>query len=353
MESKARRSFAADRAAGLTSIPADALRFDAVPFQLAADDEAEDGQFPISMLARSAEPIEHWYWGKVVHDMAGMSLAAQTLPIDYCHDDGQVLGVLDTFNTSDKGLEVGGKLISFQPTDRTAEVVHKAKAGIPYQSSIYFDPHAYVAEHVPENHQVTVNGGQLQGPGLVLRKWMLRGVAVCPYGYDHRTSTKLSADVAEDVPLKLLNPTEVSSMKPATEKKPEEKPATELSEKKNDNTPATPVDPRAEFKATLAKFTEKFGAANGAKWAAEGLTYEAALEKHVAELSAQVTAEQGEKKQLAEKLAAIPRGEKEPVTFADGDKREGTGNVDPSHLKFKIGENLAKVAAGIKLPSKK
>jgi hypothetical protein len=53
------------------------------------------GDRPISMLARTAKPIEHWYFGKVVHDMAGMALAAPTLPIDYCHDPEEVLGFLD------------------------------------------------------------------------------------------------------------------------------------------------------------------------------------------------------------------------------------------------------------------
>lgn len=120
-------------------------------------------------------------------------------------------------------------------------------------------------------------------------------------------------------------------------------------------TPAPPAsDPRAEFAQTLAKFTAKFGAENGAKWAAEGLSYEAALEKHAEGLATQLSSANEKLGQAEQKLSAVPRGEAEPVSFAAGDKHEGAAaGADPSSLKFKLGENLAKVAAGIKLPGKK
>lgn len=345
------RTLVADRAAGRSSVPADALILDSGPFTFAAG-EAKDGKLPVKMRARGAQPIYHWYWGNVVHDMAGFSAAAATIPIDYCHDYDQVLGFLNDFKASNEGLDVGGELVSFGD-DRSSEVAHKARSGVPYQASIYFEPK--VLEEVMPGAEAEVNGYKLPGPGLVIRKWSLRGVAVCPYGYDPTTSTRLSAPAGGDIPVQFVSTKESQmSVTFATEKKPDEKPATELTKPAETKTEATPpADPRAEFKATLAKFTEKFGAENGAKWAADGLSYEAALEKHAAELQTKLSAEGEEKKKLAEKLAAVPRGEKEPVSFAAGDKHEGSGNVDPSHLKFKIGENLARVAAGIKLPGKK
>jgi hypothetical protein len=353
--SNRRRSLIDDRAAGLTTVPAEAMRFDAGPFKFEAGN-SKDGNRPISMLARTGKPIDHWYWGKVVHDMAGMALAAPTLPIDYCHDPEEVLGFLDKFDASNEGLMVSGDLVTFQPDDRTAEICHKADAGVPYQASIAFDPSSYVCEDVGRGMQVTVNGYQLEGPALVIRKWTLIAVSVCPYGADSGTRTNLSAATASDVPIQFVAPHKdpaAMSATPATDTKNETaKPATELTATSPATAPPA-VDPRAEFKATLAKFTAKFGAANGAAWAAEGLSYEQGLEKHAEALASQLSMSESGKKELETKLAAIPRGEAEPVTFTTTDKHVAGGGTQPamptqySHL-----GNLGKFAASIagKLP---
>jgi hypothetical protein len=352
-----RRTLLVDRAAGLSTVPSDALRFDVGRCQFAAAKDQVGGDRPISMLARTAKPIEHWYFGKVVHDMAGMELAAPTLPIDYCHDPEEILGYLDQFNAGNDGLTVSGKLVSFQPDDRMAEICTKADAGVPYQASIAFDPNTYILEVVPEGMQVTVNGYGLQGPAVVIRQWTLVAVSVCPYGADSGTRASLSAAAAGDVPVQFVSsskdPAAMSDQaKPAT---PDTKP-TELAAPAVP-APATspaPVDPRAEFKATLAKFTEKFGAANGAAWAAEGLSYEQALEKHAATLSTQLTSEQGKTKELETKLASVPRGETEPVSFSTNEKHPAGGGTPAAPGKFAHMGNVGKFAASVaeKLPKK-
>lgn len=356
MASSVRRTRAADRAAGLATIPAAALRFDAGPFAFAAG-QAKDGNRPISMLARTAKPIEHWYWGKVVHDMAGMQLAAPTLPIDYCHDPEEILGYLDQFDAGPEGLTVSGQVVSFQADDRAAEICHKADAGVPYQSSIAFDSGSVVCEDVREGMQVTVNGYQLQGPALIIRQWKLRAVSVCPYGADSDTRTSLAAadrDIAVQFISQNQDPAHMS--KPQNYADPESvaeaaklaAPAPSLQSAAP--APAAPAaDPRAEFKATLGKFTAAFGPANGAAWAAEGLTYEQALEKHAAELSASNKKLTDEKAQLETKLAAVPRGEAAPVSFATNDKHEG-GPAKPTGKFAGLGK-LAAFAENLRLPT--
>lgn len=352
MANSARRNLVADRQAGLSTVPTEALRFDAGPFQFEAG-KSNDGNRPISMLARTGQPIEHWYWGKVVHDMAGMKLAAPTLPIDYCHDPEEVLGYLNQFNASNEGLKVSGDLVSFQPDDRTAEICHKADAGVPYQASIFFDASSYVCEDVREGMQVTVNGYQLQGPALVIRQWTLCAVSVCPYGADSGTRTQLTAAGAADVPVQFISPTKEPASMPPAETKVEATPATQLAAGATPAaTPATAapaVDPRAEFKATLTKFSEKFGAANGAAWAAEGLTYEQALEKHATELASANKKLGEEKNELTTKLAAVPRGEETPVSFNTNERHAG-GNPAGDSKNLKLGGAIAKFAAELKMP---
>jgi len=342
-------------------VPRAALAFHAGPVKFAA--KSENGNSPVSVRARSGQPLAHWYWGKCVHDMAGFRAAAPSIPLDYCHSDSEVLGYLDQFKASNEGLDCDGQVVPVGD-DRASEVLAKSGRGVPYQASIYFDMDNLVIEQLGQGAKAQVNGYELEGPAIIFRQWMLRGVAVCPYGYDVNTSTRLAAGgLAGEIELSI---NQLSAPEAEMEKKPAptEKPASEKPAELTPPNPATPAgssatgggnlaaDPRAEFKATLGKFTAKFGAANGAAWAAEGLSYEAALEKHAEALQTKLTAEGDEKKKLADKLAAIPRGEENAVSFSDGEPGgEQAKNV--AQLKNHLGDNLARFAAGLKLPVKK
>lgn len=141
----------------------------------------------IQLKARSGKPITHWYWGKVVHDLAGMSLHKSRLTVDYAHNDSEVLGYLNHFDASSGDLVASGALTPFTETDRASEVLHKMKQGVPYEASIFFGGEGIEIEEIGEGQNPMVNGAEFQGPGIIIRKWPLRGVAICPYGADQNT----------------------------------------------------------------------------------------------------------------------------------------------------------------------
>ncbi len=173
---------------GSLKIPRTALRFDA---DVEIKDSKTSGTIPISLRARSGNVLNHWYFGRCVHDFAGMRPASAKLPFDYCHLDTEVLGYSDSQDVSD-GLVMHGVLIPFKKKDRVDEVVTKAAAGFEWQGSIYFDIDELILEYVPEGMTSPVNGGMFEGPGVIFRDWMLRGAAICPYGYDPNTSAQFS-----------------------------------------------------------------------------------------------------------------------------------------------------------------
>jgi len=153
--------------------------------------EAEDPTSrPVSMLARSSQPIEHPFWGVIAHDIDGV-VHKQSIPIDYAHNDGEVIGYLDTLTATPDGLQATGRLVSFTPEDRAAEVIYKAEKGVPYEASINFAGEPLELEDVTEGQTALVNGYELTGPAVIVRKWTCRGVAVAPYGADQGTSTAL------------------------------------------------------------------------------------------------------------------------------------------------------------------
>ena len=124
---------------------------------------------------------------------------------------------------------------------------------------------------------------------------------------------------------------------PADEKKPDEKQPDE--EKAKDEKPA------ACSTATLQQFVTKFGAENGSKWAIEGISYETALGRHCDALSAELA-------DANARLKALGNEGTEPVKFSHGadPKKAGTNTTPPEKLQAALGDGLAKVAAGIRIP---
>ncbi len=124
------------------------------------------------------------------------------VPIDYCHDSSEVLGALGTFDTESGDLQCTGFVD--RDDQRAAEVVRKVKMGVPYEASIFFDRRTIEGERLSDRETATVNGVTVRGPVTIIRKWTLRGVAICPYGYDPKTSTRFSEDDC-DVDVTLLS----------------------------------------------------------------------------------------------------------------------------------------------------
>jgi hypothetical protein len=148
---------------------------------------------PVRLKARSGDPIDHWYWGKVVHDLTGMRLHKQRLTIDYAHNDNEVLGYLNHFASDTGDLIASGALTPWREDDRASEVMFKMAAGVPYEASIFFGGDGIKIEEVAFGTSQQVNGRTFEGPGVIIREWPLRGVAICPYGADQNTEASAMA----------------------------------------------------------------------------------------------------------------------------------------------------------------
>jgi hypothetical protein len=322
----------------LSDVPETAFRAPVGRVQFAAGDNASEAA--ITVTARTGDVINHWYWGRIVHDLAGMRLAGDRIAFDWCHYDWLgAIGYGDKFDVAGGDLVISGMLIADgSDDDRAAEIILKGRRGVPYEASIYFDPdNGLKMEWLPERMTAAVNGREIVGPCVIVREWLLRGVGICLYGADPNTSTEFAGRKDRKLTVHF------GGQRVSKENQP-----TELTEKPA-NDPA--VDPRAEFAAALSRFTAAFGAEYGAKWAAEGKTFEAACELHIAELSAKLAERDIRIAELSAKLAAVDVGAAEPVTFSSGEPKDKPGTPPASKFSH-LGDGLAKFASAIKLPRK-
>ena len=301
----------------LENIPANACAMAGGRIEL-GDNGEKAKTAPIRLVARSGQPIEHWFWGRVVHDLSGMRTHKNRLPIDYAHNESEVLGYLSHFETESGDLVTSGALTPFTETDKASEVLFKLRAGVPYEASIYFGGDGIKLQDVAEGEQTPVNGYMFDGPGVVIREWPLRGVAICPYGADQNTSSaefsnskkftasvwtekKEASMIASDQPATVVKPVEPVAteqsqavetvpVEVASEAKAVELVAVETAEPV-EAAPEVPteqvaVDPRAEFKRMVADFGNEVAAATFAA----GGSYEDARTEHYTRIETELSA---------------------------------------------------------------
>ena len=186
-------------------LPVKAFRLAEKPFKLSAAGDAPEGKYPVRLVCRTSAPVESWFWGTCYHDFDGLILPKERVPIDYIHDDAEVIGFLDNFSVENGELVATGELTPFRDDDRASEIICKLKAGVPYEASINFSGETKI-EEVAKKGVAQVNGISVDGPCLIFREWTLRGVAICPYGADGKTSTsaQFCAD-GETIPVTVLS----------------------------------------------------------------------------------------------------------------------------------------------------
>lgn len=262
---------------------------------------ADSKSRPVKILARTPDVVNHYYWGRCVHDFSGMT-RPDVLRLDWKHDDEQCVGTAAKHTVDDKGLWLDGTIESLEDGDRAEKIMREADADRPFEASISFDPFSCVVEYVPEGMSAEVNNGTFDGPGVIFRQWRLRATAICPYGYDPGSQAKFSAD---NVP---------AASSPFLWK---ESPAmTKTAETTSQQTTAagdtvdtaklvaqTTDDARAQFQAELGRFNTVFGD-KGPGYFSQNMKFEAAAIKHIGDLTAQLTAEKTARSEAEARLAS-------------------------------------------------
>lgn len=175
-------------------VPASALRLSLGPESFSAANDA-DGNIKVHLKARAKEPIEHPWWGRLIHDMATLK-APERIALDDSH--GDEIGYA-SWRVSEWGLELDGFVCRNKdnPNSSAERIAWNLSKGIPQQASISFVGN-YDVEILSEKQSATVNGIQVEGPSAIIRNWSLRACAICKMGADPNTSTQAELSASEN-----------------------------------------------------------------------------------------------------------------------------------------------------------
>ena len=343
----------ADKQKQYQQVPATALRCEATLEPIDQSKLHDDGdgvtRAPVQILARTGDAIETPYWGRIVHDLAGMTKRHNRVMVDYSHD-GEPIGFCEETTVSERGLEMFAELVSTSPNDRAATVLKKAAAGIEYEAAIDWNGPGTTLEQLEEGEETEVNGRTFAGPGYVVRSWPLRSVAITPFGADPDTHAQF-VDTEPHQIVTVFRKAELmpelanlhAEPQPQPEPQPEPQPAAaqppeqpvaepalaQHSEPVAEPQPAAPAAPQAANIADLKALCD--GAPEGfdkngfiVDAGARGLDIASAAIAYTTHLEQFAAAALGNASAAEAKVAAFDRGEEHPVSFQGASTQEAT-----------------------------
>ena len=184
----------------VTKMPKAALHF--MDHEGFAQVKDQDGEDDFQMVAYSGGIIEdHWYWGNLSIDLAGMSFPKKQYPILENHETSKKIAFAKKPDTSMGAIKFNGA--QFVDTPESKEFRKLSKSGFPFEASIYASPTS--VERLNKGEKAEVNGIVLKGPGTVWRKSTFKEASVCVFGYDTNTKSAAFASDEIEISLKTIN----------------------------------------------------------------------------------------------------------------------------------------------------
>lgn len=208
------------------------------------------------------------------------------VPLDYNHNEEEVIGYVENFQCSADAITADGVvLIGDDSSDAAKTFAQNIDGGVPFEASAFLD--------LSEAESVELEDGVTEWSGA-----LIRGVAICPYGTDRKTTVSLKMGETNFV-VRLKNSNNED------EEMDEEKKVS-IEDQKTD-----PKNPREE----LEEMIEEFGIERGVDFFRRGVSIEEAREEDYQSLKAErLQAEEKDKTQCAATFEEEPKDKKDDVS---------------------------------------
>ena len=193
------------------------------------------------------------------------------VPLDYNHNEEEVIGYVENFQCNADAITADGVvLIGDDSSDAAKTFAQNIDGGVPFEASAFLD--------LSEAESVELEDGVTEWSGA-----LIRGVAICPYGTDRKTTVSLKLGETNFVVRLKNNNNQGEEM--------DEEKKVSIEDQKTD-----PKNPREE----LEEMIEEFGLERGVDFFRRGVSIEEAREEDYQSLKAErLQAEEKDKTQCA------------------------------------------------------
>lgn len=230
----------------------------------------EEKRVKIKVITSSI--LEHPGLGRFRVKTETAAPSKERVPLDYNHNEEEVIGYVENFQCTEDAITADGVvLIGDESSDAAKTFAQNIDGGVPFEASAFLD--------LSEAESVELEDGVTEWSGA-----LIRGVAICPYGTDRKTTVSLKLGETNFVVRLKKSNNEDEDMD-------EEKKVSIEDQKKDDS-----KNPREELEAMI----EEFGLERGVEFFRRGITIEEAREEDYQSLKAErLQAEEKDKTQCA------------------------------------------------------
>ena len=212
------------------------------------------------------------------------------VPLDYNHNEEEVIGYVENFQCAEDAITADGVVLIGDESSAAAKTfAQNIDGGVPFEASAFLD--------LSEAESVELEDGVTEWTGA-----LIRGVAVCPYGTDRKTTVSLKLGETNFV-VRLNNKSSNNEGETMDEEK---KPSIE--DAKNDDS----KNPREE----LEEMIEEFGLERGVDFFRRGISIDEAREEDYQSLKAQRLQSEEKKTQCASEPDEEPKDKKDDANAA-------------------------------------
>ena len=246
----------------------------------------EEKRVKIKVITSSI--LEHPGLGRFRVKTETVAPSKERVPLDYNHNEEEVIGYVENFQCNADAITADGVvLIGDDSSDAAKTFAQNIDGGVPFEASAFLD--------LSEAESVELEDGVTEWSGA-----LIRGVAICPYGTDRKTTVSLKLGETNFVVRLKNNNNQGEEMN-------EEKKVS-IEDQKTD-----PKNPREE----LEEMIEEFGLERGVDFFRRGVSIEEAREEDYQSLKAErLQAEEKDKTQCAAAPEEEPKDKQGDVSAA-------------------------------------
>ena len=247
----------------------------------------EEKRVKIKVITSSI--LEHPGLGRFRVKTESAAPSKDRVPLDYNHNEEEVIGYVENFQcNADAIIADGVVLIGDDSSDAAKTFAQNIDGGVPFEASAFLD--------LSEAESVELEDGVTEWSGA-----LIRGVAICPYGTDRKTTVSLRLGETN-----FGGRRKNKSSNNGDEVMDEEKTVAKKKKKKDDS-----KNPREE----LEEMIEEFGLERGVDFFRRGVSIEEAREEDYQSLKAErLQAEEKDKTQCAATPEEEPKDKKDDVS---------------------------------------
>ena len=217
----------------------------------------EEKRVKIKVITSSI--LEHPGLGRFRVKTETVTPSKERVPLDYNHNEEEVIGYVENFQCNADAITADGVvLIGDDSSDAAKTFAQNIDGGVPFEASAFLD--------LSEAESVELEDGVTEWSGA-----LIRGVAICPYGTDRKTTVSLKLGETNFV-VRLKNSNNEDEVMD------EEKKVSIEDQKKDDS-----KNPREE----LEEMIEEFGLERGVDFFRRGVSIEEAREEDYQSLKAE------------------------------------------------------------------